>query len=78
MNEFTINSSAMGRRVTFWSNGNEAYVHVDLNGKAGCLGQQICEGGMLLGSTIRSSEGSFEMDCRRWWKAFLRNTEGLR
>ena len=42
---YSINSRKLGKKVTF-SQPASWYVYVDLNGKAGCLGEQICDGGV--------------------------------
>jgi len=70
----TINTRDHGA-VTFSRPGSE-YVYVDLNGKPGTLGQQICYGGHLSGSTVTFSgddEEAFARYCRNWWKQYLRN-----
>ena len=70
---FTINSRKHGP-VTFSRPGLD-YVYVDLNGKPGTLGLQICEGGNMSGHTItasRATPAQFEKICRRWWAGKLR------
>jgi len=69
----TINTRNHGE-VTFSRPGKE-YVYVDLNGKPGTLGQQICYGGWLSGSTVTFSgddKEAFARYCRNWWKQYLR------
>ena len=71
--EFTINSKKYGP-VTF-SRPGPYYIYVNLNGKSGILGQQICDYGCLLGSAIgttHNDQEDFERICRRWWAAYLR------
>lgn len=73
--ELTIKSRKLNQEITFSRAGNY-YIYVDLNGKPGSLGRQICEGGGLMGDTIGyrgESESRFEAICRRWYKAFIRN-----
>jgi hypothetical protein len=75
--KLTIKSRRLGRKVTFWANETytySSYVHLDLNGQEGCLGNQICDGGRLMGSTITCTTKSFEHICRRWWTQWLRGT----
>ena len=70
----TINTRDHGA-VTFSRPGKE-YVYVDLNGKPGTLGNQICDGGNLSGSTKTfqgDDEEAFDRFCRAWWKQYLRN-----
>ena len=73
--EFTIKSHKLGQEITFSRAGNY-YIYVDMNGKPGSLGRQICEGGSLMGDTIGyrgENEERFEAICRRWYKSFIRN-----
>jgi hypothetical protein len=78
--KFTINSKKLGRTITFSMPG-ALYIFVDLNGKPGTLGNQICEGGYLNGSAIvlgredpdgDDDQARFETICRRWYRAYLR------
>jgi len=74
----TINSRNHGE-VEFFCPASGKYVWVNLNGKPGTLGNQICKGGELMGSTMSyygEPEG-FEKFCRNWWNAYLRNRRGL-
>lgn len=73
LNEFTINSRKLDREVTF---SCRHYIFVDLNGKPGTLGKQICDGGQLSGNTISyggDDQEKFEKICRRWYKAYIRD-----
>ena len=73
--EFTIKSRKLGQDITF-SRAGDYYIYVDLNGKPGTLGRQICEGGSLMGDTIGyrgENEEQFKVICRRWYKSFIRN-----
>ena len=74
----TIKSRKLKREITFSLPGCE-YIYVDLNGKAGYLGDQICKGGYLMGSTIwmRGDDDDpefqkrFENICKSWWKQYI-------
>jgi hypothetical protein len=70
----TINTRNHGA-VTFSRPGRE-YVYVDLNGKPGTLGNQICDGGHLSGSTktfMGDDQEAFDKFCRNWWSQYMRN-----
>ena len=73
--KFSIKSKTLGKTLTFSTSGIESgYVYVDLNDQPGILGNQICEGGKLVGSTIEQkepNESSFEKTCRAWYKKYL-------
>lgn len=72
---FTIKSRKLNKEVTFSIPGS-AYIYVDLNGESGTLGEQICYGGELMGSTIEYSgdcEETFKKICRNWFRAYLKN-----
>lgn len=74
MQRFTIQSRTMHRPLAF-SRPGRSYIYVDLNEKPGTLGQQICEGGRLSGSTLSYSgedQAAFEQICRRWYTAYRR------
>ena len=73
--EFEINSRKLGKKITFSIPGL-SYVFVDLNGKPGTLGNQICTGGSLTGSTISFRSENFEKFqklCKNWLRAYLKN-----
>lgn len=69
--ELIINSRILKRKVIF-SRPGKNYVYVNLNNREGTLGNQICEGGSLMGSTIESTDESFESDCLNWYRAYIR------
>lgn len=78
---YTIKSTKLGRPVTFSCPRAGGYVYVDLNGREGTLGKQICKGGSLGGETLRhvykgtcetENAAVFRMACRAWWRAYLR------
>ena len=72
---YTINSRKLNKEVTFSIPGTY-YIYVDLNGRSGTLGDQICAGGELLGLTIGyggSDPRTFEKICKAWFKKYLKN-----
>lgn len=77
LKRLTIKSTAIGDEVIF-SRPGRYYIYVDLNGQQGSLGQQICQGGELLGDTLgvhgddETAQARFEKTCRTWWKSYLR------
>ena len=75
--EFSIESRKFGKTVTFSIPGT-SYIYCDMGipGNHGTLGDQICHGGDLVGSTMSyhgDDEDEFEKICRNWWKSYLRN-----
>lgn len=73
--EMTIKSRKTGEAFTFWMPANGGYVHLSTKDRPGALGDQICKGGKFLGSTISSTEGSFEADCRKWYRDYMSNNK---
>jgi hypothetical protein len=72
--EYSINSRKLNQEVTFFTGNGTSYVFVDLNGQSGTLGNQICAGGSLGGSTITCKDKQpeiFKKVCDRWWKQYL-------
>ena len=72
--ELKIDSRKLGRAITF-SRPGSSYIYVDLNGKPGALGCQICRGGRTMGYTLSYSgddQARFEAICRRWYRAHVR------
>ena len=75
--EYTIKSNKLKRQITFSRPGSH-YIYVDLNNHSGTLGQQICKGGELSGSTIGINgddydpevQEQFERICKSWWKQY--------
>lgn len=73
MATMTIKSRKTGEEFSFWMNGEKGYIFLESEGRPGCLGSQICEGGRFLGSTLSAYyEKSFESTCRRWYRAYQR------
>lgn len=73
--DFTFYSRKLKRDITFSTNGTN-YIFIDLNGQPGTLGNQICSGGSLGGSTLMYTGDDFERFewiCKNWWKAYLRH-----
>jgi hypothetical protein len=72
--KMTIKSKILGKKIEFSRPGN-FYIYVDLNGQPGTLGNQICENGGLMGSTIGyngDDEERFITICRRWYRNYIR------
>jgi len=73
--ELKINSKKLERTITFSRPGN-SYIYVNLNGKPGTLGQQICKGGAVMSGSALSYDGDdqaeFEAICRRWYRSHMR------
>lgn len=74
---YTIFSKKLGHEITFSRPGNH-YIFVDLSKnqtKPGTLGNQICHGGDIMGSTISYFEENdevFASICKKWWKKYLK------
>lgn len=71
--QFTINSRKLDKAITF-SRPGKSYIFANLNGQSGTLGNQICQGGSITGSTLAYTDNSqpeFERICRNWWKLYL-------
>ena len=71
--ELTIKSRKLNAEIKFSRPANY-YIYVDLGGKPGTLGNQICDGGRTMGNTIGCSgdQEQFEKICRRWYRAYIR------
>ena len=66
--EKTIKSRKLGRDVTFSIPGDR-YIYADLNGESGTLGEQICYGGELSGTTLiyeGEEANEFGRICQNW------------
>ena len=77
--EFTINSKKLNKSVTF-SRPGSGYIYVNLNGRSGTLGNQICSGGSLSGNTLGYSGDSkevFSRICKNWYTSLLKNSDHL-
>ena len=71
--QLIIKSRKYKKDITF-SRPGSGYLYVDLNGKEGTLGNQICDGGYLLGECLSyrgDDPQAFERICRNWWRGFL-------
>ena len=74
MQNFTINSRKLNKTITF-SRPGKSYIFADLNGQPGTLGNQICQGGSTMGSTLSydgDDQEQFEKICRNWYRSYLR------
>ena len=71
----TIKSRKLGKDVTFFTGNGTRYGWVDLNNQSGTLGNQICYGGSLAGSTVtfRGTQENFDSICRFWFKSYIRD-----
>lgn len=69
-----IKSKILKQELTF-SRPGTGYIYVDINGRPGTLGKQICRGGGFTGSTLSCSgtEERFEDICRSWYRAYLKD-----
>lgn len=75
--KLTIKSRKLGKTITFTRPGRE-YIYVDLNGRPGTLGVQICKGGWTSGSTMSylgDDETIFDALCRSWYRAYMRGNK---
>lgn len=73
MNELTIKQRSTGTEYRFWMPSQGGYVHLDTTGsKPGTLGEQICRGGRVSGSTLSATPETFEKVCRNWYRAYVR------
>lgn len=77
----TINTRNHGEDTFFTTGTDEksGYVWVDLNGQGGTLGNRICDGGHMSGSTksYRGTADGFATFCRNWWKQYLTNNRNF-
>lgn len=73
--KYTIHSRILDKTISF-SRPGTGYVYADLSGKnPGTLGWQICDKGMLMGSTITFSGDDpvrFARLCRTWYRTWLK------
>ena len=64
----------------FWAPDCGGYIRLESEGRPGTLGDQICDGGEFIGSTL-STNGSvlmFESICRRWYRQYRRRNSNPR
>jgi hypothetical protein len=79
MRYFTIHSRKFDRDFTFNCNLDEndpygsRYVRLEEEGKPGILAPQICYGGKFRGDTVSSTPATFECDCRKWYRQYMRS-----
>ena len=70
----TIKSRKLNREFLFSIPG-QSYIFVDLNGKSGSQGMQVCAGGRVTGNALCYSgndQRAFEGICRNWYKAAMK------
>jgi hypothetical protein len=72
MSEFVYYSRKLKKVLTFSIPG-KSYVYIDINGKPGCTGMQICDGGRLMGNTISATPETLPATARKWVRQYLRN-----
>ena len=73
--ELKIKSKRLDKVLTFSRPGG-SYIFVDLNGREGTLGRQICEGGHLGGPALfydGDDEAQFKKICRNWYRSYVRS-----
>lgn len=75
MNELTIISRKSGEIFNFWMPTDGGYIYRTYPGKPGILGNQICNGGRTMGSTLCATPETFEKVCRRWYRAYQRSEQ---
>ena len=77
--EYTIKSRKLKRDITF-SRPGPYYIYVDLGGRPGTLGSQICEKGRTMSGSCIGISGDhydaetqerFERVCRHWWRRYV-------
>lgn len=71
--EMKIKSRKLGRTITF-SRPGSCFIFVDLNGRPGHLGCQICIGGGTVGSALAyygDDQAEFDDTCRSWYREHL-------
>ena len=74
MKRITINTRNVGP-LTFFVPDSGGYVRMESPGKSGTLGDQICDGGAFMGSTLRASENTLGTVARRWLKQRRANAD---
>jgi len=68
----TIKSRKIGQSFTFRMPDTGGYITL------GITGQQLrqpCKGGVFFGSTLMATPDTFEAECRRWYRAYMRGTD---
>ena len=68
---FTMHSRRLNKDLTFWLVGQ--YIYVNLNGRSGFMGNQICKGGYHdLGDTLTANEANFKKVCKNWLRLYYK------
>lgn len=72
MARFVLKSRDHGDQ-SFFVPDNGGYVRLEdpQYGRDGQLGQQICDGGFIFGSTLSANAQTLERVARKWWKQRL-------
>lgn len=56
-----------GELLEFWAPSNGGYIRLESPGRPGTLGQQICQGGGFLGSTLTAyTEADLKAQAQKW------------
>ena len=63
---------------SFWCPTGGGYVRIESEGRPGTLGQQICEGGGLMGSTLEATEATLGDVARKWLRQRRARMGGVR
>ncbi len=76
---YTIKSRKLKREIVFYKEDKEteSYIFVNLNGKEGYLGKQICKGGYITGIAIKASNENFKKVCNKWLRELYKNCDRL-
>lgn len=65
--KFTYNSTKLGLTFEFYAPAGGGYIRCATLGDV-----QICEGGKLMGDTMRAeNEAQMEKQCRKWMKKYI-------
>lgn len=75
MNELTITSRKTGETFTFWMPTDGGFIWRTYPGRPGTLGEQICQGGSMMGFTLSATPETFERVCRNWYRAHQRREQ---
>jgi hypothetical protein len=69
----TITRKSTGRTFDFWMRDGGGYVWLEFPNKPATMGQQICNGGHFMGSTMSATPETFNKKCRNWYNAAVKN-----
>ena len=68
-----IKSKKLGREIEFRASEEGGYLRT----WDGDHWRQSCEGGSFYGSTIKTSPDRFKDDCRKWYRAYVRDVGSI-